>query len=146
MRMMNHGMFGLLFVLTSCQATMDSTEAPFQATTDLTGGVSQATTDVTQPTKEFTSSTSPGSLSNTDRLMKDERIVHFVTYNFDNLRQNIAQGQGEYLGAFTTLLSIDPANRDAFYQKVKDGYERIYAPGLAPRESFERLIREMTSQ
>ena len=148
MRMMIQGIFGLLLVLSGCvtKPTLDLTNAPFQATSDATGGVSQVTSDLTQPTQEFTSSTTPGSQSNTDRLMKDQRVWRFVDFNFDNLRQNIAQGQGEYLGAFTSLLSIDPASQDDFYSKAQDRYQHIYAPGLAPRESFERLIREMTTE
>jgi Protein of unknown function (DUF3015) len=138
-------MFGFL-LLTGCmtQATMDSTNAPFQATTDATGGVSQATSDLTQPTKEFTSSTSPASLFNQDGLVKsDQRVVAFAAYNFDNLRRDMAQGQGEYLDSFAALLSIDPAKRDAFSRHAQDRYQVIYASGLAPRESFDRMLEEL---
>jgi Protein of unknown function (DUF3015) len=149
MRTMTYAVLGIGLLLTGCvtQATIDSTNAPFQATTDATGGVSQATSDLTQPTKEFTSSTSPGSLFNDDGLIKsDQRLVAFAAYNFENLRRDIAQGDGEYLGSFAALLSVEPAKRDSFYRHAQDRYHVIYASGLAPRESFDRLVRELSVQ
>ncbi len=78
----------------------------------------KATLDTTSDaTSEFLSSTSGKSWWTADGLVK--RGAHarvFVATNHDILLQEIAQGQGEYVKAFGTILGV-PAHHQAHFQE-----------------------------
>lgn len=156
--------FGLpVLVLSSCmtlpplvtQPTLDVTKAPFQATTDLSNaplkassdlsnGVSQATTDLTEPTKNFTSSSSPKSWFHGDGTVKAEhQVMAFTVLNYDNLKENIARGQGEYLGSLASLVDVRPEHEDAFFSSFQRLYPSIYAEDISPIESVNRLLNAL---
>ena len=60
---------------------------------------------LTGTTIDFFSSTSGRSWFTEDGLIKAEhRVDAFVTLNFENLKQNMAQGHGEYLASLSTLM------------------------------------------
>src|SRR5215831_2606648 len=96
-------------VLSACMTapTTDVTSAPLRALSDLTDGTSQASTDLTQPTIDFTSSTTPNSWFSSDGTLKAEhKIRAFTVFAFQNLKQDIAQGSGEYLASLATLVGV----------------------------------------
>ncbi|WP_342348039.1 DUF3015 family protein [uncultured Nitrospira sp.] len=80
----------------------------FKATLDTT---SDATTNVL-------SSTSGKSWWTEDGLVKrGEHVRAFVAINYDTLLQEIAQGHGEYVQAFGTILGV-PSHQQAYFQKL----------------------------
>src|SRR6185437_14818041 len=85
----------VLFVLgtAGCDATKELVKAPFEATTALSNGTTQATNELLEPLKEFTSSTTPGSMYN-DPFKAKRRFQVFIAYTFNNVQRDIAQGQG----------------------------------------------------
>jgi hypothetical protein len=159
------GLIPPILLLSSCmtlpplvtQPTLDVTKAPFRASTDLSNaplkasselsnGTSQATTDLTEPTKNFTSSTSPKSWFHGDGTLKAEhKVMAFTVLNYDNLKENIARGQGEYLGSLASLIDVRPEHQDAFFSSIQRLYPLIYADNLPPVESVNRLISELTN-
>jgi hypothetical protein len=84
----------------------------------------KATLDTTtDPTTEFLSSTTGGSWWTEDGLVKNgEHARAFVANNYDNLLQDMARGNGEYLYAFGTALNIPPRQQDFFQQFVQARY------------------------
>lgn len=96
---------GLLLILGGCMtdATVELTKAPFDATTQLTDGTSGATKEFLDPTTEFTSSTTPGALTDGRMLRAKKKATIFATQTHDNLRTDIARGQGEYLASLASL-------------------------------------------
>lgn len=141
----------LVFVLlagvgsTGCvtDATTELTKAPFDATSDISGGVSGATSEFTEPTKEMTSSTTPGALFTADGLVKAEQKARaFSVYSFYSLKSDVAQGRGEYLTSFATLLGVPEGRRFAFYQHMQERYAGLYAEGITPLESLNRVMDE----
>jgi hypothetical protein len=144
-------------LLSACvtQPTLDVTKAPFKASTDLseapirasselTRGTTDATVDLTRPTKEFTSSTSPASWLNQDHLVKDEyKLMAFTVWNFENLRENLAQGRGEYLESYANLLGIAPLDRDQFYLRAQRGYGSTFSGDLTPIQSVNILLNDV---
>ena len=104
---MFHFLLIRLFALgtAGCDATRELVKAPFEATTALSNGTTQATKELLEPLKEFTSSTTPGSMYN-DPLKAKRRFQVFVAYTFNNVQRDIAQGQGEYLTSLATLAGI----------------------------------------
>jgi DUF3015 family protein len=127
-------------------ATTELTKAPFDATSDISGGVSGATSEFTEPTKEITSSTTPGALFTADGLVKAEQKARaFSVYSFYSLKSDVAQGRGEYLTSFATLLGVPEDQRFAFYQHMQERYAGLYAEGITPLESLNRVMDEARS-
>src|SRR5437868_3586635 len=96
--------------LAGCDATIRLTEAPFDATTDISNGFTNATSDITAPTREFTSSTTPGAWFSNDPVMAKKRAEFFSAYAYENIRGDIARGDGEYLTSLATLAGV-PASQ-----------------------------------
>ena len=130
-------------LITGCitDATVDLTKAPFDATTALTDGTSQATTDLTEPTREFLSSTTPGAWFQADgTLNPDHKRTAFVVLNFDNLQEDMAHGNGEYLVSLARLVGVPPHSRDSFLKSAQSQYGYIFEEGQSRPESLRRLI------
>jgi hypothetical protein len=79
----------------------------------------KATLDTTSDgVTNFLSSTTGNSWWTEDGLVKSgEHARVFVATNYDNLLQDMAQGDGEYLQAFGTILGI-PSHQEAPFQRV----------------------------
>jgi hypothetical protein len=82
----------------------------------------KATLDTTTDgTTEFLSSTSGKSWWTEEGLVKrGEHARAFVATNHDTLLQEIAQGHGEYVHAFGTILGV-PSHRQAHFQRLVQG-------------------------
>ncbi len=128
------------FSFVGCDATTELIKAPFDATTDLTDGTTQASKDILQPLKEFTSSTTPGSMFGDKSLKAKYRLQAFVAYSFNNVQRDVAQGQGEYLTSLATLAGIPQERRPQFFGLLQDRYSTIYSTDAAPIESMHRLV------
>ena len=61
--------------------------------------------------EDIISSTSPGGRQES---AAQNRVTRFVATTEDNLRQDIARGQGEYLSSLATLLDVPIADQPAF--------------------------------
>jgi len=126
------------------KASTDLSEAPFRASSELTNGTSQAVTDLTEPTKEFTSSTSPRSWFAGDGTLKAEhKVMAFTVLNYDNLKENIARGQGEYLASFASLVDVPEEGHAEFFAVAQALYPAVYGDGIRPVDSVNRLIAEL---
>ena len=143
----------LLFACVT-KPTIDVTKAPFKASTDLaqaptrasselTRGTTDATVDLTEPTKEFTSSTSPRSWFTQDGVLKVEyKLMAFTVWNFDNLRENLAQGRGEYLESYATLLGIAPGDRAEFSLVAQRRYGSVFSDDMTSIQSVNILLKD----
>lgn len=124
-------------------ATTELTKAPIDATTDISNGVSAATSEFTEPTKEITSSTTPGAWFSDDGFVKAEHKVRaFTAYSFYSLKTDVAQGRGEYLTSLAALLGLPQDRHQAFFQHMQEQYPLLYAEHITPGESLNRVIAE----
>jgi Protein of unknown function (DUF3015) len=74
-------------------------------------------------TKEFLSSTTPGDWFTGDGVLKaDHKVIAFVAINFDNLKQDMARGRGEYLSSLSELFGIREERREAFFAYAQSRY------------------------
>jgi hypothetical protein len=74
-------------------------------------------------TKDFLSSTSPGEWFTGDGVLKaDHKVIAFVAINFDNVKQDMAQGRGEYLNSLSELFGIREERREAFFAYAQSRY------------------------
>lgn len=78
---------------------------------------------VTETVKDILSSTTPGDWYSGDGQLKaDQKVNAFVALNFENLKQDMAQGHGEYLISLSQLLGVSPARREVFYSYAQSRY------------------------
>ena len=74
-------------------------------------------------TKEFLSSTTPGDWFTADGVLKaDQKVIAFVAINFENLKQDMGRGRGEYLSSLSELLGIREERREAFFAYAQSRY------------------------
>jgi hypothetical protein len=118
-----------------CDATRELVKAPFDATTAVSNGTTQATGELTQPSKEFTSSTTPGSL-----FRNEQQLRAFIAYNFNNLQRDIAQGRGEYLTSMATLADVPLDRHRELFAELQNQYPHLYPYESSPSESLQYLM------
>lgn len=134
---------GLLLAGCITDATTELTKAPFDATSDILGGVSGAISEFTEPTKELTSSTTPGAWFTEDGSVKPEhKLRAFTVYGFYSLKSDVARGQGEFLVSFARLLEIPDDRAPAFFRYMQAQYPVLYAEQLTPVQSLNMILAE----
>lgn len=53
------------------------------------------------------------------------KAMQFAQVNWSNLTADMASGQGEYLSAMADLIGVKPAQKTAFYKRVKSNFSQI---------------------
>ena len=90
---------------------------------------------------KFTSSTSPGAMFDADGYIKQSQKARlFAAVAFENLEQDIARGNGEYLTSLATLLKIPAGEQDEFRMLSQKQYPRLFASDRRTAESLLALL------
>lgn len=93
---------------------------------------------------KFTSSTSPGEYFNADGLVTDSQKAQlFAAVAFENIEQNIARGDGEYLTSLVALLKIPAGEQTAFRARAQSQYSTLFA---SDRRTAERLLLTLSGK
>lgn len=83
-------------------------------------------TGTTKDSFDMTSSTTGRSWFTEDGIVKDDtKALAFATMNFTVVKQNMAQGQGEYLTSLGTLLGVPADRQPSFAALVQDQYPTL---------------------
>jgi hypothetical protein len=86
-------------------------------------------------TSDFLSSTTPGELFTGDGVLKaDRKVIAFVAFNFENLKQDMANGRGEYLTSLSQLFGVPQNHRDAFFSYAQSRYLLVKSGRGAPED------------
>ncbi len=95
----------------------------------LSGCTIKATTDTTTDgTTEFVSSSTGKSWWTEEGLVKQgHQAEAFISVNYDNLLQDIAKGEGEYLLAFGKLLHMPLVHQKTFAHHLQQHYPKLSA-------------------
>ncbi len=94
----------------------------------------------TETVSNFLSSTSDW--YGPDGLPKAEHKVDlFVALSLDNLKDDLARGQGEYLMALQTLLAVAPDRRGKFQSLLQENYSLIASQD---RASVAKLLTALS--
>ena len=102
--------------------------------------VTETVKDALVSTKDFLSSTTPGSWFTADGLLKaDQKVIAFVAINFENLKQDMARGQGEYLTSLSELLGVPQDRREAFFSYAQSRYQLTKTGRGGPEELVASL-------
>ena len=102
----------------------------------------KATVDTTV---KFFSSTSPDSMFNKDGIVEDQhKLTLYTAVVYDNLQQDIARGQGEYLSSLGVLLEVPQDRRGEWNQFAQTRYTALFPENIQPsEEAVSRLRREL---
>jgi hypothetical protein len=86
---------------------------------------------------KFTSSTSPGEWINADGVVEESQKARlFTAVAFENLEQDVARGNGEYLTSLAVLLNIPAGEQDEFKTRSQSTYPLLFAPDRRTAESM----------
>jgi hypothetical protein len=100
---------------------------------------------VTETISNFLSSTSGQSWFTEDGLIKtDHRGQAFMAFNFENIKQDMAKGQGEYLDSLSTLMEVRPDRRASFYAHAQSRYAFVVQHKSSPQETLVQLMSHET--
>ena len=93
----------------------------------MSGCTFKATTDTTTDgTTEFLSSTTGKTWWTEEGLVKQGKHAEaFVSVNYENLLQDIARGEGEYLSAFGNILNVPSAHQQKFANWSQSRYTNL---------------------
>jgi hypothetical protein len=93
---------------------------------------------------KFTSSTSPGEWVNADGVIQESQKARlFTAVVFENLEQDIARGNGEYLTSLGVLLKIPAGEQDEFLTRSQRQYPLLFA---SDRRTAESMLAMLTSK
>lgn len=85
-------------------------------------GTTKQTTDTTS---NVTGTTSGKSWFEGGLVKEDQRVNAFADLNFENLKQDMAMGRGEYLASLGSLMGVAPAHQDEFFALTQAHYETL---------------------
>lgn len=98
---------------------------------------------ITETINNFLSSTSGRSWFTEDGLIKeDHKVTAFVAFNFENLKRDMANGQGEYLASLSTLMGISQDDRASFYAHAQSRYPFVMEHQSNPQETLALLVTQ----
>ena len=110
---------------------------PFEGTTKFTGD----TTDYTSDTLDsITVSTSGDTLLNGQPATDEWRIKVFVHESFDNLQQDMARGNGEYLASLAQLAKVPQVRQAAFFQHAMQQYGATIKTGKVTPDQLRLAV------
>ena len=92
----------------------------------------------------FISSTGPCSAIG---MIQEDKKKLYVAQNLDNLKIDIAKGQGEYLNAYACLSGCDQKTQNELARLFQKNFTEIYGggPEKEPRAIYESMEKVMKS-
>jgi DUF3015 family protein len=101
---------------------------------------------VTETISNFLSSTSGKTWFTEDGLIKtDHRVQAFMAFNFENIKADMAKGQGEYLASLGALMEIPSDRRASFYAHAQSRYPFVVQHRSSPQETLVQLVGQDTA-
>ena len=90
---------------------------------------------------KFTSSTSPGEWIDADGVIQERQKARlFTAVVFENLEQDIARGNGEYLKSLSVLLKIPAGEQGEFSTRSQREYPLLFATNQRTAESLLAML------
>lgn len=83
------------------------------------------TNQTTDTTSNITGTTSGKSWFEGGLVKKDQEVNAFADLNFENLKQDMAMGRGEYLASLGSLMGVTSAYQDEFFALMQTHYTTL---------------------
>lgn len=103
------------------------------------------TNQTTDTTSNITGTTSGKSWFEGGLVKKDQEVNAFAHLNFDNLKQDMAKGRGEYLASLGSLMGVAPAHQNEFFALTQAHYATLVgSEHTTPAEMLVALNQLLT--
>lgn len=106
------------------------------------GQVMMATTNGTFGSQTFGISSGTSGCTNDGKVFASEKVNVFTAMNFDNLAQEMAQGQGEHLTSLATLMGIPKENHPAFFAMTQENYTTLAQAGETSPKAVVKALHD----
>jgi Protein of unknown function (DUF3015) len=105
-----------------------------------------ATTNGTFGSQTFGISSGTSGCTNDGIVKNDQKVPVFASVNFENLKQEMAQGHGEFLASLATLLGVRADRKSEFFALMQERYTTLFKSAeTTPSEMLTALNREITA-
>ena len=104
--------------------------------------VLMATTNGTFGSQTFGISTGTSGCTNDGKVMAEHKTTMFAQLNFENLSQEMAQGQGEHLASLATLMGVPAEHQAAFFALAQERYTSLVKTGEASPVAMVKAIND----
>ncbi|WP_447977867.1 DUF3015 domain-containing protein [Candidatus Nitrospira bockiana] len=104
--------------------------------------VMMATTNGTFGSQTFGISTGTSGCTNDGTIMASEKQNVFAALNFENLSQEMAQGQGEHLASLATLMGIPAEHQAEFFGMAQERYISLVQSGEATPVAMLKALHD----
>jgi len=84
------------------------------------------TTNGTSGNQTFGITSGTLNCSQPSKIVSNEQLNNYVADNMDNLANDIARGEGEYLNTLAVLMAVPEGSRGDFYAKLQNNFSHIY--------------------
>ena len=89
----------------------------------------EATTNGLMGNNTFAISSGTSGCTNDGKFWAQEKVNVFAALNFENLAQDMAQGQGEHLASLATLMGVPASQQPAFFAMTQEKYASLMSAG-----------------
>ncbi|MGH7182956.1 MAG: DUF3015 family protein [Nitrospiraceae bacterium] len=97
--------------------------------------------ETTDTTSNITGTTSGRTWFNEDGLLNPEhKLTAFATFNQENVEQDLARGQGEYVTSLGTLLGLQNDQQAAFLAKAQGAFQTLMTSDQQARLQQLRML------
>jgi len=90
----------------------------------------------------FAISSGTSGCTNDGKIMSEYKTTVFVSLNFENLSQEMAQGQGEHLASLAFLMDVPVENQAAFFAMTQERYASLVKTGEASPVAMVQAIND----
>lgn len=104
--------------------------------------VLMATTNGTFGSTTFGISSGTSGCTNDGKIMGDSKTVMFAELNFNDLSQEMAQGQGEHLASLASLMGIPADKQDEFFAMTQERYTSLVKAGETSPVAMVKALNE----
>ena len=104
--------------------------------------VLMATTNGTFGSQTFGISSGTSGCTNDGQVMSESKTIMFAEMNFENLSQEMAQGQGEHLASMATLMGVPADHQAEFFALTQERYTSLVKAGEASPVAMVKALNE----
>jgi Protein of unknown function (DUF3015) len=104
--------------------------------------VLMATTNGTFYSTTFGISSGTSGCTSDGKIMSEQKTTMFAQLNFENLSQEMAQGQGEHLASLATLMGVPAEHQAAFFAMTQERYTSLVKTGETSPVAMVKAIND----
>ncbi len=104
--------------------------------------VMMATTNGSFGSGTFGISSGTSGCTNDGKVMAEHKTTVFAQLNFENLSQEMAQGQGEHLASLATLMGVPSEQHAAFFSMAQERYTSLIKTGETSPVAMVKAIND----